>query len=61
MARRSGRPEQDLLDEIVGAPRVLGGLLEPTDMIPLYMFLASSGAKDITGQAYMLDRGEVMA
>lgn len=60
MARRWGRPEQDLLDEIVGA-QVLGGLLEPTDMIPLYMFLASSGAKDITGQAYMLDRGEVMA
>ena len=60
MARRSGRPEQDLLDEIVGA-QVFGGLLEPTDMIPLYMFLASSAAKDITGQAYMLDRGEVMA
>ena len=27
----------------------------------LPLFLASSGAKDITGQAYMLDRGEVMA
>ena len=60
MARRSGRPEQQLLDEIVGA-QVLGGLLEPSDMVPLYLFLASSGAKDITGQAYMLDRGEVMA
>jgi NAD(P)-dependent dehydrogenase (short-subunit alcohol dehydrogenase family) len=60
MARRSGRPEQQLLDEIVGA-QVLGGLLEPGDMVPLYLFLASSGAKDITGQAYMLDRGEVMA
>ena len=60
MARRSGRPEQQLLDEIVGA-QVLGGLLEPADMVPLYLFLASSGAKDITGQAYMLDRGEVMA
>jgi NAD(P)-dependent dehydrogenase (short-subunit alcohol dehydrogenase family) len=40
---------------------VLGGLLEPADMVPLYLFLASDAAKDITGQAYMLDRGEVMA
>jgi 3-hydroxybutyrate dehydrogenase len=60
MARRSSRPEQELLDEIVGA-QVLGGLLEPADMVPLYLFLASDAAKDITGQAYMLDRGEVMA
>ena len=60
MARRSGRPEQQLLDEIVGA-QGLGGLLEPADMVPLYLYLASDGAKDITGQAYMLDRGEVMA
>jgi NAD(P)-dependent dehydrogenase (short-subunit alcohol dehydrogenase family) len=60
MARRSNRPEQALLDEIVGA-QVLGGLLEPADMVPLYLFLASDAAKDITGQAYMLDRGEVMA
>jgi 3-hydroxybutyrate dehydrogenase len=60
MARRSNRPEQALLDEIVGG-QVLGGLLEPADMVPLYLFLASDAAKDITGQAYMLDRGEVMA
>ncbi|MFO1143144.1 MAG: SDR family oxidoreductase [Amaricoccus sp.] len=60
MARRSGRAEQALLDEIVGA-QVLGGLLEPADMVALYLFLASDAAKDITGQAYMLDRGEVMA
>jgi 3-hydroxybutyrate dehydrogenase len=30
-------------------------------MAALYLFLASDGARDITGQAYMLDRGEVMA
>lgn len=60
MARRSNRPEQALIDEIVGA-QVLDGLLEPADMVPLYLFLASDAAKDITGQAYMLDRGEVMA
>jgi 3-hydroxybutyrate dehydrogenase len=60
MARRSGREEQALLDEIVAA-QVLPGLLEPRDMVPLYLFLGSDGAQDITGQAYMLDRGEVMA
>ena len=32
MARRSGRPEQQLLDEIVGA-QVLGGLLGTSDMV----------------------------
>lgn len=60
MAQRSGRPEPALLDEIAAA-QVLPGLLEPADLVPLYLFLASDAAKDITGQAYMLDRGEVMA
>ena len=50
MARRSGRTEQALLDEIVAA-QVLPDLLEPADMVPLYLFLASDAAKDITGQA----------
>jgi len=60
MAERSGRPEKDLLDEIVSA-QVLDGLMQPADMAALYLFLASDEARDITGQAYMLDRGEVMA
>jgi 3-hydroxybutyrate dehydrogenase len=60
MSQRSGRSEADLLDEITGA-QALGGLMEPQDMCALYMFLASDEAADITGQAYMLDRGEVMA
>ena len=60
MSQRTGRSEADLLAEIVGA-QVLPGLLEPDDMAPLYLFLASDGARDITGQAMMLDRGEVMA
>ena len=38
-AHRAGR-SSDLLDEIVGA-QVLAGLLEPADMVPLYLFLAS--------------------
>lgn len=60
MSKQTGREERDLLDEIVAA-QVLPGLLEPEDMAPLYLFLASDGARDITGQAIMLDRGEVMA
>lgn len=60
MSEATGRTEAALLDEITGA-QVLGGLLEPDDMAALYLFLASDAARDITGQAYMLDRGEVMA
>ena len=60
MSQTTGRSEDDLLTEITGA-QVLGGLLEPDDMAALYLFLASDAARDITGQAYMLDRGEVMA
>lgn len=60
MSRRTGRSEEDLLAEIVGA-QVLPGLLEPEDLAAPYLFLASDGARDMTGQALMLDRGEVMA
>lgn len=60
MAQSTGRPEDELLDEIIGA-QVLGGLLEPDDLAAPYLFLASDGARDITGQAHHLDRGEVMA
>lgn len=60
MSETTGRSQEDLLGEITGA-QVLDGLLEPDDMAALYLFLASDGARDITGQAYMLDRGEVMA
>jgi len=57
---RTGLSEDDLLAEIVGA-QVLPGLLEPEDLAAPYLFLASNGARDMTGQALMLDRGEVMA
>lgn len=60
MAKTSNRSEDELLDEIISG-QVLGGLLEPDDMAAAYLFLASDGARDITGQAYHLDRGEVMA
>ncbi|HEV7322280.1 MAG TPA: SDR family oxidoreductase [Ensifer sp.] len=60
MSLRTGRSEENLLAEIVGA-QVLPGLLEPEDLAAPYLFLASDGARDMTGQALMLDRGEVMA
>lgn len=60
MAKRTGRGEQELLNEITRA-QTLPGLLEPADMASAYLFLASHGARDITGQALMVDRGEVMA
>ena len=60
MSQSTGCPEDELLNEII-AGQVLDGLLEPDDMAAVYLYLASDGARDITGQAYHLDRGEVMA
>ncbi|QFT95439.1 3-oxoacyl-[acyl-carrier-protein] reductase FabG (plasmid) [Roseovarius sp. THAF9] len=60
MVQSSGRSEQEVMQEIIDG-QVLDGLLEPDDMAAIYLFLASDGARDITGQAYHLDRGEVMA
>ena len=60
MSKRTGRNETDLLAEITGA-QVLPGLMEPEDMAAAYLYLASDGASNITGQAIMVDRGEVMA
>lgn len=60
MSERSGRPEAELLDEIVGG-QAIGGLMEPPDIVGPYLFLASDAAANITGQALNIDRGEVMA
>ncbi|MEM8795874.1 MAG: SDR family oxidoreductase [Pseudomonadota bacterium] len=59
MAERSGRSEEDLLAEITGA-QAFGGLMEPDDLAPTFLYLASDAAKNITGQAYTVDRGEIM-
>ena len=59
MAERSGRAEDELLDEIVGG-QAIGGLMEPKDIVGPYLFLASDAASNITGQALNIDRGEVM-
>lgn len=60
MSLQTGRSEADLLDEIIGN-QILPGLMEPPDMASAYMFLSSRAARNITGQALMVDRGEVMA
>ena len=60
MSRLSDRPEQELLTEIV-ANQVFDGLMEPDDVAPVYLYLASDAAANMTGQALMADRGEVMA
>ncbi|MFK7944317.1 MAG: SDR family NAD(P)-dependent oxidoreductase [Paracoccaceae bacterium] len=59
MSKRADRPEKDLLDEITGA-QALPGLMEPEDMAETYLFLASEAARNITGQSFTVDRGELM-
>lgn len=60
MAAEAGRDEADLLAEIVGA-QALDGLMEPADVAGTYLFLASTLAGSITGQAITVDRGEILA
>lgn len=60
MSAMTGRSEDDLLAEIDGN-QLLSGLMGPADVASAYLFLASQAAANITGQAIMVDRGEVMA
>jgi NAD(P)-dependent dehydrogenase (short-subunit alcohol dehydrogenase family) len=59
MAAQQQRPEADMLDEIVAA-QALQGLMEPQDMVDMYLFLAGPAADNITGQSFTVDRGELM-
>lgn len=59
MSERTGTPEAELLDRITGA-QLLPGLMEPPDMADTYLFLASDAARNITGQAFTVDRGETL-
>lgn len=59
MSARTGSTEDELLEEITGA-QAFGGLMEPEDIADTYLFLASTAARNITGQAYTVDRGELM-
>ncbi|WP_323786449.1 SDR family oxidoreductase [Thalassovita sp.] len=60
LAESSGRSEAEVQAEIMSA-QAIDGLMEPCDMAEAYMFLASSGGANITGQAINVDRGEVMS
>lgn len=60
MAKTLGRSEAELEAEILDA-QAMPGLMTPDDIAGLYLFLASSAAANITGQAINIDRGEVMA
>jgi NAD(P)-dependent dehydrogenase (short-subunit alcohol dehydrogenase family) len=56
----AGATEEAMLDDILAA-QALPGLMEPEDVVGVYLFLASDHAASVTGQAYSVDRGEVMA
>jgi NAD(P)-dependent dehydrogenase (short-subunit alcohol dehydrogenase family) len=60
LSGRAGISEADMLDGIL-AGQALPGLMEPEDVADLYLFLASDCARNMTGQAVNVDRGEVMA
>lgn len=60
MARRGGRSEEAILGDLFAA-QAMPGLMEPPDVVSLYLFLASDAAANITGQSFNVDRGEFMS
>jgi 3-hydroxybutyrate dehydrogenase len=60
VSNRAGIGEDGMLGDILSG-QALPGLMEPDDVVSLYLFLASDLARNITGQAVNVDRGEVMA
>jgi NAD(P)-dependent dehydrogenase (short-subunit alcohol dehydrogenase family) len=60
VAARTERSEEAVLEEILSA-QALPGLMEAEDVASTYLFLASDHAASVTGQAWNVDRGEVMA
>lgn len=60
LAKASHTSEEALLATIMSA-QAIDGLMTPEDMADTYMFLASEGGRNITGQAINVDRGEVMS
>ena len=57
LAERAGRDEAELMSAILAA-QALPGLMQPADIVGPYLFLASDGAANITGQSLGIDRGE---
>jgi 3-hydroxybutyrate dehydrogenase len=60
VSARADVSEDAMLGDILST-QALPGLMEPQDVVGLYLFLASEHASSVTGQAYGVDRGEVMA
>jgi NAD(P)-dependent dehydrogenase (short-subunit alcohol dehydrogenase family) len=60
LSARAGTTEEAMLEDILSA-QALPGLMAPDDVTSVYLFLASEHAASVTGQAYHVDRGEVMA
>ena len=58
-AKRLGISKDELINTALGR-QALPGMLEPGDIAPTYLFLASDAATNITGQTIHCDRGEVM-
>ena len=59
MAEKNNSTESAMLSDIINA-QALDGLMEPQDMVDMYLFLAGRAANNITGQAFTVDRGELM-
>ena len=60
VAARAEADEGAILDDILSV-QALPGLMEPADLASTYLFLASAHAANVTGQAWNVDRGELMA
>ena len=60
VSEKAGIGADEMLGQILAA-QALPGLMEPDDVASLYLFLASDLARNVTGQAVNVDRGEVMA
>jgi 3-hydroxybutyrate dehydrogenase len=59
MAASSGRSSAAMLKEIL-AGQVTQSFLQPQDLAGAFLFLASDGARAITGQSLVVSHGEVM-
>jgi NAD(P)-dependent dehydrogenase (short-subunit alcohol dehydrogenase family) len=59
MAASSGRSSADMLKEVL-AGQVTQSFLQPEDLAGAFLFLASDGARAITGQSLVVSHGEVM-
>jgi 3-hydroxybutyrate dehydrogenase len=59
LSARAAMTEDAMLEDILAA-QALPGLMAPEDVVGVYLFLASEHAASVTGQAYHVDRGEVM-